>query len=104
MTSAAGKLSNMFMLSAEMGARTSLYCALEPGLSQPEYSGLEINKFSSSLEIKTVIIRSGVIRNFLFISVQNKEIVWPENASKFTHKIIYKMSKVGHIFLPNFSA
>ena len=58
MTSAAGKLSNMFMLSAEMGARTSLYCALEPGLSQPEYSGMEINKSSSSLKINTVIIGS----------------------------------------------
>ena len=39
MSSAAGKLSNMFMLSAKMGARTSLYCALEPQLSQSHYSG-----------------------------------------------------------------
>lgn len=39
-SSAAGKLSNMFMLSAEMGARTSLFCALEPHLSQPQYSGM----------------------------------------------------------------
>ena len=35
----AGSLSSAVMLSSEQGARTSLYCALEEELNQPEYSG-----------------------------------------------------------------
>ena len=80
MTSAAGKLSNMFMLSAEMGARTSLYCALEPELSQPEYSGLEINKFPLPKNQNSNNRFRG--HKKFFLSVQNKSIVWLENASK----------------------
>jgi len=35
----AGKISELTMLSSEEGAMTTLFCALEPELSKPEYSG-----------------------------------------------------------------
>jgi len=35
----AGKMSEFMMLSSEEGALTTLFCALEPELSKPEYSG-----------------------------------------------------------------
>ena len=34
-----GKIALVMTLSAEVGARTSLYCATEPSLSDPQYSG-----------------------------------------------------------------
>ena len=34
-----GKAALVMTLSAETGARTSLYCATEPSLSDPQYSG-----------------------------------------------------------------
>lgn len=34
-----GKIALVMTLSAEVGARTSLYCATEPSLSAPQYSG-----------------------------------------------------------------
>jgi len=34
-----GKIALVMTLSAETGARTSLYCAMEPSLSDPKYSG-----------------------------------------------------------------
>ena len=34
-----GKVAMLMTISAEVGARTSLYCAMEPKLSDPEYSG-----------------------------------------------------------------
>ena len=39
LTNLAGSITSMVMLSAEQGARTSLYCALEDKLSQPDFSG-----------------------------------------------------------------
>ena len=38
-TSMFGKIALVMTLSAEVGARTSLYCATEPSLSDPQYSG-----------------------------------------------------------------
>ena len=34
-----GKVALVMTVSAEVGARTSLYCATEPSLSDPQYSG-----------------------------------------------------------------
>ena len=50
-----GKIALVMTLSAEVGARTSLYCATEPSLSAPQYSGNRQSNYVMSLRTRHLV-------------------------------------------------